>query len=203
MQTSNMSNNPKLSEPSPLQTIVLWRQIKTMIWVCKNSGPHSAQIKVAEPIGMLKSLCSNQCAARIKPQNDWSARKKEEKWIGCLLECEISVCGTILLFQIWLQVTFQIFCSVCVTSVWIRSSPAESVWKCYTSHTSGPKLQPGTSLEHNNPPPKKRSVPLPGIYWSPVRGLHADRLKSIWRTNQSQTVAAYWRKHSKPGWVAE
>lgn len=111
MQTSKMSNKPKLSEPSPLQTsIVLWRQIKTMFLVCKSSGPHSAQIKVAEPIGMLKSLCSNQCADRIKPQNGWSARKVNWPSTGVWNLCVWDN----FTISIWLHVKFQIFCSVCV-----------------------------------------------------------------------------------------
>ncbi len=36
---------------------------------CKSSGPHSAQIKVAEPTGMLTSLCLNQSPGRIKLNN--------------------------------------------------------------------------------------------------------------------------------------
>lgn len=93
MQTSKMSNKPKLSDPFPLQTsIVLWRQIKTMFLGCKSSGPHSAQIKVAEPTGMLTSLCLKQSPGRIKQ------REVSRKWIGCLLESQISECGTISLF---------------------------------------------------------------------------------------------------------
>lgn len=80
MQTSKMFNKPKLSDPFPLQTsIVLWRQIKTMFLGCKSSGPHSAQIKVAEPTGMLTWLCLNQSPGRIKSQNNWNRECTESE----------------------------------------------------------------------------------------------------------------------------
>lgn len=64
---------------------------------------------------------------------------------------------------------------VCVTNDWTPSSPVESVCKCYTSHMSEPKL-PARALHETGTP--IRSARLPGIYWAPAGGLHADRMKS-------------------------
>lgn len=36
---------------------------------CKSGGPHSAQINVAEPTGMLTSPCLNRSPGRIKTEN--------------------------------------------------------------------------------------------------------------------------------------
>lgn len=97
MQTSEMSNKPKLNDPFPLQTsIVLWRQIKTMFLGCKSSGPYSAQIKVVGPTGMVTSFCLNQSPGRIK-KNNWNREKCTESELAVRWSLK-SQSGTISLF---------------------------------------------------------------------------------------------------------
>lgn len=63
--------------------------------------------------------------------------------------------------------TVEFFLCVCVTNDWIKSSPVESVCKCYTSHMSEPKL-PARALHETGTP--QRSARLPGICWTPAGG---------------------------------
>ena len=144
-----MSNKRKLRDPSLLQSsIVLWRQIKTMFLGCKSGGPPSAEIKVAEPTGMLTSLCLNQSPGRIEKKNRIAVhlnrgrcRENEFAVHLCLksLWDNFTICSRTSLQHTW-SAGECFFCSVCVTSFWIRSSAVESVCKCYMSRLAGPKL---------------------------------------------------------------
>ena len=100
MQTSKMSNKPKLSDPSPQQTsIVLRRQIKTMFLLCKSNGPHSAQIKVAEPKGMLTSLCMNRSPGGIQSQNNSNRERCSESGLAVQWSLKSLCVGQFYYFQ--------------------------------------------------------------------------------------------------------
>lgn len=94
---------------------------------------------------MLTSLCLNQSPGRIKSQRNWNREvHRSELAVNWSLK---SLCvGQFHHFQQAVSAVHEdcwwncrVLLSVCVSSVWIKSSPVESVCKCYTSHMSEPK----------------------------------------------------------------
>lgn len=117
------------------------------MFLCRrNDGPLYPQIKPAEPTRMLTLFCLNVRLGTIKSTERCTESELALYWGMNYVWDHFSITSRASLQHTRTAGEIEDFCSLSrslsrsVTSVWIKSSPVESVCECYTSHMSEPKL---------------------------------------------------------------